>query len=79
MNTSLLEEFLAQECTPHVRRLLVDAIADTLTAYHRFEFNRFEVTIDRNSNEVVIEDVLDTSPEGVNRLSIVRFTAALSQ
>jgi hypothetical protein len=79
MNTSLLEEFLAQECTPHVRRLLADAIADTLTSHHRFEFNRFEVTIDRNSNEVVLEDVLDTSPAGVNRLSLARFAAVLSQ
>jgi hypothetical protein len=67
---NLLEQFMVQECTPHVRRLLKEAIAGTSMARHRFEFNRFEVTIDRDNDEVVLEDVLDATEAGVDRIPL---------
>ena len=64
MPMSLLETFLAEECTLHVQRVLEKAIADTAMLRTHVEFNRFEVTIERSSQVVVIADVLDASETG---------------
>lgn len=73
----LLEQFISQECTAHVCRLLEEAIADSATQRPHFEFNRFEITIDREANAVVIEDVLDATDAGVRHVPLAEFTAAL--
>lgn len=57
----LLEQFLTEECTEYVRRLLESAITDSAMPRPHFEFNRFEVTIDREAEIVVLEDVLDAT------------------
>lgn len=44
-----------------------------------FEFNRFEVTIEREANIVVLEDVLDATEAGVQHVPLAEFTAALRQ
>lgn len=75
--SDLLEQFLAQECTASVRRLLEDAIADSATSRSHFEFNRFEVTIERAENIAVLEDVLDPTDAGVRLVPLAEFTAAL--
>ena len=75
--SDLLEQFLAQECTAYVRRLLEDAIADSATPRPHFEFNRFEITIERQANIVVLEDVLDATETGVRRVPLAEFTDAL--
>lgn len=77
--SDLLEQFIAQECTPYVRRLLEDAIADSRVVRPHFEFNRFEVTIEREGNIVVLEDVLDATDVGVRRVPLGEFMAALKQ
>lgn len=77
--SDLLEQFISQECTAYVRRLLEDAIADPATPCTRFEFNRFEITIDREGNIVVLEDVLDATEAGVRSVPLAEFTAALRQ
>lgn len=77
MTSSLLRQFLAEECTPHVRRLLEDAIADTATSHARFEFNRFEVTIKRDSKMAILEDALDATEAGVQRLPLAEFANAV--
>lgn len=77
--SDLLEQFLTQECTAHVRRLLEDAIADMASPRPRFEFNRFEVTVEREANVVVLEDVLDATDAGVRRVPLGQFTAALKR
>jgi len=77
--SDLLEQFITQECTPFVRRLLEVAIADATTPRPHFEFNRFEVTIEREANIVVLEDVLDASEGGVRHIPLTEFTVALAQ
>jgi hypothetical protein len=65
--SDLLEQFLTQECTAHVRSLLEGAISDSVTPRPHFEFNRFEITIDRVANIVVLQDVLDATAAGVRQ------------
>lgn len=77
MTTNLLDQFLAQECNPYVRGLLEEAILDKSTARSRFEFNRFEVTIERDTGEVVVEDILDDSKAGSQRVPLNAFASAL--
>jgi hypothetical protein len=72
----LLERFLVEECTPHVRRLLEDAIAD-LSARRHFEFNQFEVTIERDKKLVVLQDVLDATETGQLQIGLGEFVSAL--
>ncbi|MBL8722765.1 MAG: hypothetical protein JNK49_01900 [Planctomycetes bacterium] len=75
--SDLLEQFISQECTEYVRRLIEDAIADSATQRPRFEFNRFEITIEREANIVVIEDVLDATEARVQHVLLAKFMAAL--
>lgn len=77
--STLLEQFTTQECTTYVRRLIEGAIADSGTPRPHFEFNRFEVTIEREANIVVLEDVLNAAETGVQHVSLTEFTAALTQ
>lgn len=77
--SNLLEQFITQECTAYVRRLIEGAITDSGTPRPHFEFNRFEVTIKREANIVVLEDVLDAAETGVQHVSLAEFTAALTQ
>ena len=77
--SDLLKQFVTEECNAHVRRLLEDAIADLAAARPHFEFNRFEITIERKRNIVVLEDVLDATEAGVRHVPLAEFTAALKQ
>jgi hypothetical protein len=77
MSLNLLEEFFAQECTPHVRHLLEKALAAAAPPGQRFEFNRFEITIDRDAGTILIEDVLDATDAGALRVPLEEFVAAL--
>lgn len=77
--SDLLEQFITQECTAYMRRLLEDAIADSATPRPHFEFNRFEITIEREANIVVLEDELDATEAGVRHVPLAEFTAALER
>lgn len=77
--SDLLEQFLTQECTAYVRRLLEGAIADSATPRPHFEFNRFEIAIERDANIVVLEDVLDATEAGVRHVPLAEFMAALKR
>jgi hypothetical protein len=79
MTVSLLDQFLAWECTPFVRHLLDEAIADASPPRPHFEFNRFEVTIERANSMVVLEDVLDATEAGTQRVPLAEFANALSR
>jgi hypothetical protein len=59
----------------YVRRLLEDAISDSATPRPHFEFNRFEITIEREASIVV----LDSTRAGVRHVPLAEFTAALRQ
>jgi hypothetical protein len=82
MNATLLEQFLTEECTPFVRNLISDGLeaarAGAGTRRGRFEFNRFEITFDLDTESVLIEDVLDPTEVGAQRVSVTEFVAALS-
>jgi len=77
MGSILLEQFLKEECTPCVRGLLKEVLGAATLAVKRFEFNRFEVTINREDDTVLIEDVLDASAAGSLRVQLTEFAAAL--
>jgi hypothetical protein len=78
MAIGLLEQFLAEECTPHVRRLLEKGVADQSIKRPHFEFNRFEVTIERDNKLVVVQDVLDATRTGEQQIPLDEFMSALS-
>lgn len=77
MTATLLDQFLSEECTPHVRRLLEEAIANAALRRARFEFNRFEVTVAGADNAVIVEDVLDATEMGAQTVPISEFAQAL--
>lgn len=83
MNATLLEQFLIEECTPYVRELVRGALeagrAGRGPLRKRFEFNRFEVTFDLDEGVVLIEDVLNPSDAGAQRVPMEEFSAALSK
>jgi hypothetical protein len=76
---ALLEQFLTEECTPAVRTLLDEAMADPAVKHRHFELNRFEVTVDRNAEIVLIADVLDASDAAVERIPLAELAAALAR
>lgn len=81
MNTTLFEQFLTEECTPYLRDLirtgLEAAVSSAGPRTKRFEFNRFELTFDLDEGDVLIEDVLDTTKAGAQRIPLAEFSAAL--
>lgn len=77
--SNLIDRFIAQECTPDVRRLLEEAIADEAMLRPHFEFNLFEITIERAEGSVLIEDVLDATEAGSQRVALADFVAALGR
>jgi len=83
MSSRLLEEFLLEECTPYVRRLLQIALEEARAGSgplrKRFEFNRFEVMLDVAGEVIVLEDVLDPAESGEDRVPLVEFFASLDQ
>lgn len=83
MKVRLLEEFLSEECTPYVQGLLEEALEEARAGRgpkrRRFEFNRFEVTLDVDGEEVVLEDVLDPGQSGEGSLPLHEFFEALNR
>jgi hypothetical protein len=77
--SDLLDQFVSQECTGHVRHLLLIAIAEVAMELPHFEFNRFSITIERDHANVVVRDVLDSSESGVENVALARFVAALDR
>lgn len=57
--SSVVDEFIATEVDEPTRRLLMDAVRRATPGKERFEFNLFDVRIDRDSGVVAVEDVLD--------------------
>lgn len=78
MDTTLLEQFLAQECTRYVRALLDEALASTSHSC-RLEFDRFELTIQHDEGWVLVEDVTDATEAGAQRVALKDFAASLEK
>jgi hypothetical protein len=79
MAATLLEQFIAEECTPHVRGLLAAALTGDAPAHARFEFNRFELAIDRDAGVAIVNDILDVTEAGEQRVSLASLVAALAR
>ena len=79
----LLEQFLREEASPYVRGVIVDAVHEhdkcSNQAQKKFEFNRFEVTLDFIGDVALVEDVLDPASSGEVRLQLGEFIRCLSQ
>jgi hypothetical protein len=69
---SLFEQFLSEECTPEVRKLVTDAAAHPVSARSKqeFEFNRFDLVLDFDKGTATIQDVTDTSDNGSMSVTI---------
>jgi hypothetical protein len=76
MATKLLQQFIREECTPYVRGLLEEALASAAGSV-KFEFNRFEITLARDEDSVLVEDVLDATDAGAERVPMSVFADAL--
>jgi hypothetical protein len=80
--SSVLEQFLEEEASPYVRKLIADAVSQHLfqpgEVQKRFEFNRFEVILDFMNDSVLIEDVLDPATSGEVRLKLDEFLRYLA-
>lgn len=81
MRETLLSQFIREECTPRVRSILLDALSASMTGTaptrRHFEFNRFEVTLDAKDDIALIEDVLDASDAGMERVQLSELISAL--
>ena len=81
MNQQLLADFIRFEAIDYVRELLLNRIAQCGTGeaigIRKYEFNRYDVTIDCNSREVTIEDDLNPEPDGRGSWSLEEFESAL--
>lgn len=79
--SGLLLKFLSEEATPHVRKLILDAVEEQGSFKqrnrYRFEFNRFEVTLDFVHDTATLEDVLDPESSGECRLRLGEFVQCL--
>lgn len=79
---SLLEQFLSEEADPHIRKLIADAInghhLHPEVAQRRFEFNRFEVTLDFENGTVLIEDDWEARTCGEVRFTLDEFLGQLN-
>jgi hypothetical protein len=62
-----------------VRRKLEAAISDLSVSRSHFEFNVFEVTIDKVNATVLLQDVLDATEVGKQMLTVGEFVVALGR
>ncbi|WP_425628484.1 hypothetical protein [Vibrio neptunius] len=81
--SNLMSEFVSQECTDSVSRMLISEIEklsnDNEAQFREFAFNRFNVYLDFNKNEVRLEDDLDPEESGVLSLSLNSFLEAIKK
>ncbi|MBK3666267.1 hypothetical protein JJE66_34250 [Bradyrhizobium diazoefficiens] len=73
--------FLLDEADANIRKLILDSI-DRLTGQdyrgvRKFEFNRFDVSLDFENGEVTLTDDLTVGPAGEFTTSMQEFGAAL--
>jgi len=79
MNDELLELFIKEDCDQHAQSVLLAAIKakSGTTAVEDFTFNRFNVRLDFNADEAVIDDDLNPA-DGECRLPLNGFAARVA-
>lgn len=83
MTESLLKEFLSNDAPDDVRLELLIAIREGMKSPIRvlqeFNYDRFNIYLNFQTKEVVIQDDLDVSPEGEHKLDMIEFKKALQE
>lgn len=71
---TLVQQFIRDECSDYVRDQVGTALRSvrdrSAPPVVRFEYNRFELTIDAEKQVAVVQDVLDASDEGVQTVTL---------
>jgi hypothetical protein len=75
---SHLEVFLSQECNQFIRERIEAVLDNESVRWKRFELNLYNVIVERDNNQVVLEDVLDGYAEP-QRISLSEFREALTR
>lgn len=77
----LLDAFISQDCDAAVRQKLLEALEHRVeTSFGRvreFTFNRFNIILDFENEQVIIEDDLDTSDSGACSIRLADFYKAV--
>lgn len=77
VNNSLVEQFIAQELSPHVRKVLREALQQRSNSDNvltrQCEFNCFDVEFDFLRGVVVVQDFLDYGKESNVEMPIADF------
>jgi hypothetical protein len=78
---TLLEQFIEEECTAQVRRLILDAerFRPPSQRSRQFEFNRFNLTLDFEAQRATVDDETDVSPTGTFDLPLRDLVAILER
>ncbi len=79
MNEKLLQSFPNEEGSDHVRKSNLRVSYGSFNGCAQFEFNRFNVTIDCESDHATIEDDLNPGPKGQGSWPLEKFVSALWQ
>lgn len=83
MHTELLNIFLSEDGDAHARHKLLNAIREQKATgapmVRKFTFNRFNVTLDFEANNVSLQDDLTVEPQGEYKLSLDEFENALQK
>lgn len=83
MRTSLLNDFMEQECDDVVRSMLISDIEkialENVTQFKEYNFNRFNVYLNVVEKQVRIEDELDVEETGVFTIGLADFLKLLKE
>ena len=83
MNTELLNTFPSEDGDAYTRRELLDAISEQRTTgtplVRKFTFNRFNIVLDFETNQALLEDDLTVGSEGDYKIDLAEFERALQQ
>jgi len=81
MNKTLLDEFFSEDASTYIKGKLLEAIQKGKTndslAVREFTFNRFNVILNFQAREVILQDDLKMGPEDEYKLSIEKFEIIL--
>lgn len=77
---TLLQQFLSAECrNADTRDAIKQMVAGAGPGIETIYLNRFNLTVDRNEGVVVVEDDLEPSDAGVERVPLATFVGLLSE
>ena len=75
---TLLTEFIEEEVTPEVKSLLLENL-NKKAGKQEYTFNRFNISVDFESDIVSIEDDLDVGESGLEQVTVSTFFSSLDE